>query len=272
MSIKSANLSERDLAELNISEEQALSNIRYACEHYKTDLKALPRHDALASIICPGASLKKTWPLIEGDIFALNNAHDFLIGIGIIPDYAVVCDGQPGVSQFYQNPHKDVTYLIASQCDPSVFQALEGYNVVLWHSAGVDGMEDIIGEERLSSTGIGALGCGLYLGIRAQSLVYMRGYRRTEYHGFDSCILDSKHHVAPQRLNANDEEELEIVDIEGKRFLTSGWMRDQSDQFMQFRYNFFQDCDIRVHGDGLIAERLRFTEEGLRNAAARRLS
>ena len=88
-----------------------------------------------------GCSLATTYKDIVGDIISCNSAHDFLIGKGIIPKYAMVWDANPIMASVINNPHKDVHYLIASRCHPSVFEKLKGHKVTVWHALGGENVE-----------------------------------------------------------------------------------------------------------------------------------
>src|SRR5690606_21276672 len=102
------------------------------------------RHSAVT--VGGGPSLKDSLTKLrqvqdrKGDIFALNNAHDFLIERGIIPKYQVLLDSRQDNVAFVQSPRKDVTYLVSASCHPDMFDALSGYNVMLWLTD-MDGIE-----------------------------------------------------------------------------------------------------------------------------------
>lgn len=103
-----------------------------------------PPHERVVSVVGFGPSIKETWTMLQGDIWACNGAHDWLIERGVIPKYAMYYDASPVIEKFIGKPHKDVTYLVASRCHQNVFDALEGYNVYVWHSAGDPCMDDIL--------------------------------------------------------------------------------------------------------------------------------
>jgi hypothetical protein len=93
------------------------------------------------AIVCGGPSMKDSLADIRAQrrrgakIVTVNNAMRFLMEHGITPDVHVMLDARPANAAFVQNAPQGVKYLIASQCHPSVFDALEGRDVVLWHSA-----------------------------------------------------------------------------------------------------------------------------------------
>ncbi len=77
-------------------------------------------------------------------IWALNGAHDWLIARGIIPDGMVLLDSRYESLSFIRNPHLNVDYYIATQCDPTAFEILADYKLHKWTAWGWGVEADVV--------------------------------------------------------------------------------------------------------------------------------
>jgi hypothetical protein len=66
------------------------------------------------------------------EVWAVNGAYGFLLDQGIVPQGFVALDPLPGLAEYVKAAHKDTTHYISLMCDPSVFDALEGFKVKTW--------------------------------------------------------------------------------------------------------------------------------------------
>lgn len=96
-------------------------------------------------VICAaGESTLEMLPLIkqrkaEGiAICAVKGVANVLIENGVVPDYAVFMDSQENQVRFFENPHPDVTYYVASNSHPKVFEALKGFKCIQWYASSVE--------------------------------------------------------------------------------------------------------------------------------------
>lgn len=243
---------------MNISKERLHGHLINSLSLNFPAFQPRPAHTKSCAIVCSGPSLKDTWNEIREDsIFACNNAHDFLIEKGIIPTYGVAVDGLKGTAEFYQNPHDDVEYLIASQCHPDVFRNLKGHTITLWHSWDdytLELLELLAPATKENPHPWMMVGGGGSIGNRCFSLAYVSGYRDFHIYGMDSCYGGpGENHVLPQFVNHDDTTGIEPVTIGGKTFLTAEWMRVQADFFRDALKTMFRDCKVTVHGDCLLA-------------------
>src|SRR5262249_8099191 len=96
-----------------------------------------PRKEPIA-LVCSGPSLAQTWEEIKGfyKILTCSGAHNFLIERGIVPTWHAETDPRAHKACFVKPSHAAVEYLIASNCHPDLFDALEGRTVRLWHVMG----------------------------------------------------------------------------------------------------------------------------------------
>ena len=85
------------------------------------------------AIVCYGPSLKQTWPEVKRfkKIMTCSGSHQFLLERGIIPTWHVDLDPREHKVKMLGQPHKDVEYLMASTCHPTMWDKLEGFNVKL---------------------------------------------------------------------------------------------------------------------------------------------
>ena len=124
------------------------------------------RTDPIA-LVCFGPSLNETWEQIKDFkyIVSCSGAHKFLLERGIVPTWHVEVDPREHKVGLMGPPHPDVEYLIASTCHPKLFDALDGYNVKLWHV--FDGAEDAL---RTLPHGEWALTGGCSVGLRTMTI------------------------------------------------------------------------------------------------------
>jgi len=184
-------------------------------------------------------------------IVALKGAHDFLLQNGIKPDWCVMLDPQEKILNCVQLKEPDITYLIASQCHPAVFEHLKENYVILWHA--LSG----IGEEKLLQNKV-LLGGGTTTGMRTLNMVYSLGYRYAHLYGFDSCLTE-KDGEAYKRVNIHSKDGMDkpasTIDVwVGKRrFWANPAMAAQANEFQQ-AMAVLKGMKVNIHGDGLIRE------------------
>lgn len=227
-------------------------NILSAC---KRDLPwfdfTYKKHDGQAVIVGGGPSLKKyidelKWRKGQGHtIIATNGTHDYLIENGLVPDYMVVLDARLENVKFVQKPAPFVKYLIASQCDPIIFDALKSYGVTVFHNTTPGAQELLTGYDKPTHL----LGGGTTVAMKAMLLAELMGYQTIHLYGVDSCYMDGEHHSYPQAQNDGER----VVDVlyEDRMFKCAGWMAQQGQDFIEFAQRFLGT--LTVAGDGLLA-------------------
>ncbi len=234
-----------------------------------------PAHSGEALIVGSGPSLLDTIPDIReaatrgGVIFALNGAAKILQSYGIKVSYHIVLDARPDNIQFLG--HAEV-YLLASQCDPSLFAEVKGH-ILQWHPV-MDGIDALFPEAPMT-----LIGGGTTVGISGMALVYTMGYRKIHLFGYDSSFREYpktasyagreevdkyKQHAAPQKKTIQESMVFEVGAFD-KRFWTNAAMARQAEIFPQFAQQLLAlGVEIYVHGDGLlphIAQSLAATAE-----------
>ncbi|MCK4791621.1 MAG: DUF115 domain-containing protein [Desulfobacteraceae bacterium] len=122
-----------------ISDKQAVKNIVAALKTNVPALGQVPISSGVPlAIVGSGPSLKDTWEALKhwpGEIYALNAAHDFLVDKGVIPTAAVAIEGGTAICKYFEDPHEDVYYLLASSCHPRLFKNLKNHKLAMFHLA-----------------------------------------------------------------------------------------------------------------------------------------
>lgn len=222
----------------NVSVEKILANREANCAKGLPEVKPEKPHQRVAVIVAGGPSLTEyVNDMPEGDVFTVNGTLRYLNDKGIHPAYQVMCDARPENVEFLNGAW--CKYLMASQVDPSLLDALSGRDVSLWHTAlpGAKPMPVQIG---------GATTVGLLTVV----LAYVMGYRKMHLLGFDSSYGES-HHAYPQSLN--DGERVLDVTVGDDSFRCAPWMAQQAREFCEVVPELVRmGCEIQVHGYGLI--------------------
>lgn len=170
---------------------------------------------------------------LNGFTVALNGAMGLFREKGIAPIFWAGCDPQPLMADFLRGAPLLTTYLVASKCDRSVFNALARHDVRLWHIDDSPGVP--WGVPTATSITLVAL-----------SLLRRMGYREFRVWGWDGCYLDGLDHAIPQAHRGEDV----TVEVNGRPFhTTTTWAVEAQDAVNQL-----SDADYTVHieGDGMV--------------------
>jgi hypothetical protein len=247
---------------MNVTFEVALSNMR---ENSKRDLPwfiGSEPHKDTAVLIAGGPSLKDHIEAIRAHkqrgarIIALNNTAAYLNTFGIIPDTLIIVDARPENVIFTRGEAK--RYLIASQCDPSLFDALEGKDVHVWHAAVCDEIRDVL-EPYWETHPVVAIGGGGTVGLRAINVAIVSGYRKLHLYGYDSSYTGEQHHAYRQSLNDLENVHEVFVPLLNKTYLCAIWMSRQAAEFRDLVVPTLRENKVKtfVHGSGLIPDMWR---------------
>lgn len=236
----------------NTGHVRLFSNVRSAVARGLPEIAAYDVVSQPAVIVGGGPSLDFTLEKIRemqargARIYALNNSAKYLTENGIRPDVQVVLDPRPQNVAFLERRWAG-EILLASQCDPAMFDrcAEIGYPVRLWHPC-IDGIAEPIGQKEPL-----LVGGGLTVGLSGMCLVFTLGHRELHLFGYDSCHRDDSSHAYAQSMNADDE--IMHVAVGGRAFKCSTAMAAQANSFERVATMLADyDCQIYVHGDGLI--------------------
>jgi len=218
------------------------------------------------AIVGGGPSIKYTVDTLRNfkTIICAGSAHDWLVEHGIVPTYTVIVDPEIVVLNYLKRAHPNCTYLICSCCHPKVFEAMQDYAVVRWHTAGID-------EEWYSKAWNEAgitknekkpiIGGGCTCGLRSISMAHLFGYRNLHLFGLDSNLdlNTNEHHayafVDPEHEFLGDVVEMCVGDEKtGRRFMVAKYMMAQLWGLRDLIGMYYHAFDITVHGDSLAYE------------------
>jgi hypothetical protein len=257
-----------------VSNEQFIDNVRKNIVRPLPNLPSVRSHDRIMIMVCGGPTagmlldeIREKSEQPQYDIFSSNQTHDWLIGNDIIPDYQFIIDPKPNKIEDVRNPHKDVKYLIACQCDPSVFDALEGYNVTrIFCPCGLahNGIRDVdVIKAMLPPDQINSISGGTMAGLRAMVLGEIMGYRTVEFYGFDSCYFQHDKTGNPIYYSYDKKRVENIIEArtdDGKIYLSSPVFASQARQFLKWKDRLGWVKFI-IHGDGLTAHLDRLDDQ-----------
>lgn len=231
------------------------------------DESQLPHSNRMA-LVGGGPSLKGTAAelLDFPTMMVCGSSHDWVQeNCPRIPEYCTVCDPDPVMANYLRKPNPDTTYLIATQCNPAVFDALKGHNIIMWHCWPI-GAADEDAKKFLQETTPGwvAIGGGCTVGLRAISMAMMMGYSDLHFFGFDSCMTsDDEHHAYP--FTDPEKEFLgDIYDLrigmntiggpQEKCYRVAGYQLAQAEHYRQTLMAMGDKFKATFHGPGLLAD------------------
>ncbi len=195
-------------------------------------------------------------------ILAAGSVHDYLVQNEIRPTYCIIVDPDPIVTSYLKNIYhvdNDCKYLVASQCDPSVFVHLQYNYIYQFHCAGND---------ELPYDGEPTVGGGCTVGTRAIVMATCMGYRKIHLFGMDTCIVDDKHHAYdfenPEIETIGKIHEIAIGSENGRKFKVAEYMLGQLHDFQQILKSHANRLEITVHGEGLLAYVMELGHQKLR--------
>lgn len=253
---------------INVSDEEITANIEAAIRRGHPQVKQQqPQMDRIA-LVGSGPSLDKT----EAELVALvhdgaklvtlNGGYHWCLKHNLKPSAQVVIDARAGNERFVQPDVPGCTYLLASQCHPKVWDAVEGRTSVwIFHSMNEGNPHKQMLDEFYLGQWDGIPG-GTTVATRAIVALRMLGYLRFDLFGVDSCVMDGVHHVMPQPENAHDQfYQLKVGPTSNpemsRTFTVTGWHCKQFEDILQFIRVNGEYVLVNVHGDGLIAYALQ---------------
>ncbi len=203
------------------------------------------------AIVGGGPSLKSELDNLRafpGPVMGCGTVHDYLITNGVIPKYHI--NGEPDadgvVLRWFQHPHPDVTYLLASFCPADIFDALADYNVRVWHLALPEGprLPDFRGEPTV-------LGGSFIVG-RAWPLAVVLGHTDFHFFGFDCSFPEDCESQHAYEYGWTKEEPVAAIYL-GRRFVTTPGLMHQLENFVKMLVSADDKFQITIHGDSLAA-------------------
>ena len=218
-----------------VADEGLVSNVRHALSLGLPEVTFVPGSEVL-TVIANGPTARHA-PL-DGSTLAVNGALGLFTERDLAPTYWAACDPQEVVAEFVRDAPPETTYLVASKCHPSVFEALKGRKVMLWHVDDHATWSLVRDRDPVMS--------GVSVTICAFELMRRLGFDRFETWGWDGCLTDGQTHAVPQCAGGL----ARTVEVGERRFeSTTTWALEAQDAWDKLR-----DLPIAINGGGMIGE------------------
>ncbi len=258
---------------LPVTEDEFIANLRANCKIDLPNVNSESEHDKIMVMVCGGPTAKLFLEEIRQKskddqyrIFCSNKTHDWLIENDIVPYCQFIIDPKKIKIEDVRHPNSDVLYIIGAQCNPTLFDALKGYNVkrVFNYCNVGNGIKDYqIVNALFDKKEFAPVDGGTMAGLRAMTLGDVLGYRTVEFYGFDSCFFDYDSQGNPIYYSyekGRAENILECKTEDGKIYLSSPVFASQARQFIKWK-NKIEWMKFIIHGDSLTAAINRIDEE-----------
>ena len=243
---------------MNVAKDRALANVAANIQRDVDWFTGMPEHRGTLVLVCGGPSMKdhlreiRDHKLRGAKIATVNNAMRYLLSVGIKPDHHIILDARPDNVAFLQDAPEGIRYFLASQVDPSLFDALKHRDVILWHNGIGDGEEITELCKDIDKPCVIVPG-GCTVGLRSCWLAFGSGYRKIHVYGMDSSYSGGEHHAYPQALN--DADAVIEVALGEKRYTCAKWMARQANDFkVMYPQITAAGMQLFVHGTGLIPD------------------
>lgn len=238
--------------QLNAPRQQFVENIRANIRNHGVPSLKIRR----AMLVCGGPSAADHVEEIrrkkaEGwELFTVNGAHDWLIGLGLYPSACAVMDAGKVVDTFIQKPQRDCTYYLASQTHPDLFSRLVrgGFNVVMFHAA-LDEETNSIIEQLDPNPTINA--SAPTVGLHSLHILYTLGVKKLHVYGMDSSHRGGADHA----YDNSQQGYAPVFDFyfQDKPYRSTPTWASQAQTFARFWKAYFDlGMRIEVFGDGLL--------------------
>jgi hypothetical protein len=254
---------------MNTDESQVLKHISHSIRRGHPQWRGGPiRHDRIA-LVGNGPSLNETKDELrraiwEGAILVtLNGGYHWAIENGFQPKTQIVMDARPLNARFLHPEVPKCNYVLASQCAPEVWDAVEGRDHVWIFHAVVkkEGATSDLLDRFYGGNWFGVPG-GTTVATRAIQLLRTAGYVRYDLFGVDCCWTGDAHHAVAQPENDTDRWSFVDAGITGKpetqrRFRVSHWQLKQAEDLLTIMKVNGHLFTLTPHGDGLFSYLLR---------------
>lgn len=182
-------------------------------------------------------------------VVCVKHAHDELIDYGIVPFACVLLDPRGHVVDFVENPHKKVTYLVASMVHPTTIDRLiEAEAKVFGYHAHVGAGEVDIVRDRLGEKHI-LLGGGCSTAMRGISVLHTIGFKNFKLFGYDLCYGQDEDIDMNKKAKDGQDYYME-VEVHGKKFITDAEKVAQAQDFAKIMKE--KAISLEVYGDGMV--------------------
>lgn len=241
-----------------VSDEVREQYMQYAISRIQGRIQPGPdRAGESIAVVCFGPSLRDDIEKLRNFkyIITCSGAHRYLIDRGIIPTWHVDVDPREHKLEILGQPHPDVEYLMCSSVNPKYIDALQGYNVKLWHGySGADLKNLPVAYPR----GEWVFAGGCTAGLRTLILARFLGFTNIDLFGMDCSYPDGQEgEHADIHPNPSKEQNKVVVEYQGIKYKTTVAMIEYARQFFN-ELTLLPDIKIAIHGIGFL-QHLAFT-------------
>lgn len=252
---------------MNTEHDQILKNIASSVRRGHPQMRTGPTNADRICLVGSGPSLRETEDelrelLWNGAVLVtLNGAYHWCRNRNMKPQTQIVMDARPSNARFVTPETPKCNYVLASQCDPAVWDAVDGYpHVWIWHPVvKAEGPSADLLDAYYAGNWVG-IGGGTSVATRAIHLLRTAGYVRFDLFGIDCCWQDEVHHAMDQPENAHELASTVQMSIRGSAeqtpFKVSAWHVKQFEDFLTIMKVNGQHFQLAVHGSGLLAHAL----------------
>jgi hypothetical protein len=252
---------------MNTESEQLLANITSSIRRGHPQMRTGPVQNARICLVGSGPSLNETENelrqlLWDGAILVtLNGAYHWCQERNLKPQTQIVMDARSSNARFVTPYVPKCNYVLASQCDPSVWTAVEDYpDVWIWHAVvKAESETSSLLDNYYGGNWVG-IGGGTSVATRAINLLRVAGYIRIDLFGIDCCWLGDVHHALAQPENAHERPSQIEIGVRGhqemKLFTVSPWHIKQFEDCLTIMHVNGKHFQLNVHGSGLLAHTL----------------
>ncbi len=250
---------------INTSDAAILANVEHSIRLGYPQIR--PQHPQMdrVCLVGGGPSLDDTLDELRELYFAgakvvtVNGAYHWCLERNIRPSVQIVLDARASNARFVSPAVANCKYVVASQCAPETWAAVDGRpDVWIWHAAARDNetlrpvLDAFYLQNWMPTPG------GTTVIMRALSVLRALGFLRFDLFGVDSCFMGSKHHAYVQPENDVDKAFEVPVYPTGhpelaRTFTCAPWHLKQLECFLQHIRINGHTFVLNVHGDGLLA-------------------
>ena len=250
---------------INTPDDGLLANIRHSIRLGYPQVRPQPPQTDRIVLVGGGPSLEDTFDELRdlyfqgAKVVTVNGSYAWCLERNIRPSAHVLLDARPENARFVQPNVPQCKYLLASQCAPETWAAVEGRpEVWIWHAVAPDNtvlkptLDAYYAGQWMPTPG------GTTVIMRALLLLRAMGFLRFDLFGVDSCYMHGKGHAYEQPENATDKAYAFNVHPTGhpelsRTFMCAPWMAKQLECFLQSIRLHGHQFLLNVHGDGLLA-------------------
>jgi hypothetical protein len=255
---------------VNVPEEEIFANIKASIRRGHPQMQAQPIRDDRVCLVGSGPSLNETCDELRealwdgGILVTMNGSYHWAIEHGFKPQTQIVVDARASNARFVTPAVPKCNYVLASQCHPAVFDAVEDRDHVwIFHAVTESSgpTKDLL-DAYYQKSWMPVNG-GVTVASRALMLLRQCGYVRFDLFGVDSCWHGDVHHAMAQPENESDKKFRLFVRALGKDvpFVVSPWHVKQAEDFLQIVRVCGKRFRLNVHGKGLLAYLVRCLAE-----------